>query len=242
MYKYVLARGPLDESIALGGIEPLHHTFFFHYRSPKSHSISRQANFALTLAETTTDKLPEQYRKFHPAQASCTLRRRERVAARYPVRKGRRMPEANLQITHEFTIAVDQLENYEFQVTFDKEHYAPLRLDEPAPLGKDVAPNAARILGAAIGNCLSASLLFCTRKARVEIGPIHTTVRIRIGRNERGRLRIADVAVTIHPRIPENEREKAARCLELFEDFCIVTQSVRDGIPVKVQVENASGE
>jgi hypothetical protein len=31
------------------------------------------------------------------------------------------------------------------------------------------------------------------------------------------------------------------RCLEQFEDFCIVTQSVRQGIPVNVEVRDASG-
>jgi len=31
------------------------------------------------------------------------------------------------------------------------------------------------------------------------------------------------------------------RCLELFEDFCVVTQSVRAGIAVDVAVEPISG-
>jgi hypothetical protein len=31
MNEHVVAAGPLDESIALGGIKPLHSTFFFHY-------------------------------------------------------------------------------------------------------------------------------------------------------------------------------------------------------------------
>lgn len=147
------------------------------------------------------------------------------------------MPDQPMQIVHEFTISMKQLEDFLFEVQFDKEQFAPLRMDEPEPLGRDAAPNASRVLAAAIGNCLSASLLFCIRKARVELGPVETRVRVQLGRNERGRLRIASVEVEIDPHFPPGEREKAARCLELFEDFCVVTQSVRDGIPVEVRVK-----
>lgn len=142
-----------------------------------------------------------------------------------------------MEIVHEFAISMRQLDNFEFEVRFDKDRYAPLRMDEPEPLGRDSAPNASRILAAAIGNCLTASLLFCTRKARVELGPMETLVRVKLGRNERGRLRIAGVEVEIDPHFPPGGREKAARCLELFEDFCVVTQSVREGIPVEVRVK-----
>jgi hypothetical protein len=31
------------------------------------------------------------------------------------------------------------------------------------------------------------------------------------------------------------------RCLEQFEDFCVVTESVRHGIPVGVRVVDAQG-
>lgn len=135
-----------------------------------------------------------------------------------------------------FSITVDQVEDYEFRVRFDGEHFAELRMDEPPPLGSDKGPNASRVLAAAIGNCLSASLLFCARKARVPVGNIHTEVKVEIVRNEAGRLRVGKVEVTIDPNIPEAEREKARRCLDLFEDFCTVTQSVRRGIEVKVAV------
>jgi hypothetical protein len=32
------------------------------------------------------------------------------------------------------------------------------------------------------------------------------------------------------------------KCIELFEDFCIVTQSVRDGINVEVMVVDQTGK
>ena len=137
----------------------------------------------------------------------------------------------------EFTVTMEQVEDYEFKIRFDKPQFPELRMDEPAPIGHDSAPNASRVLSAAIGNCLSASLLFCARKAKIELGPIRTVVRTRILRNDRGRLRIGKVEVRIDPGIPDADKQKALRCLDLFEDYCVVTESVRQGIDVEVAVE-----
>lgn len=144
------------------------------------------------------------------------------------------------EIVNEFSLSVEQVRDYEFRVKFDKEQYAKMTMDEPEPLGRDSAPDAARVLAAAIGNCLSASLLFCIRKARVETGPIRTQVKVGIIRNENRRLRIGKVEVLIDPGIPESEKEKAARCLGLFEDFCTVSQSVRQGVDIAVSVKGFS--
>ena len=144
------------------------------------------------------------------------------------------------EIVNEFSLSVEQVRDYEFRVKFDKEQYAKMTIDEPEPLGRDSAPDAARVLAAAIGNCLSASLLFCIRKARVETGPIRTQVKVGIIRNENRRLRIGKVEVLIDPGIPESEKKKAARCLGLFEDFCTVSQSIRQGIDIAVSVKGFS--
>jgi organic hydroperoxide reductase OsmC/OhrA len=93
------------------------------------------------------------------------------------------------------------------------------------------------VLGAAVGNCLSASLLFCLEKARVPVGDVTARVEGRMTRNERGRLRIGELKVTIQPRVEGIPRSRLTRCLELFEDFCVVTASVRDGLDVTVEVE-----
>ena len=140
-------------------------------------------------------------------------------------------------IVTEFSISIDQLQDYEFRVHFDKEQHEPVRMDEPPPLGKDAAPNAARMLAAAIGNCLSASLLFCAKRKGAKIDKIHTNVKVRIGRNETKRLRIDSVEVVIDPQADPAEMAKALECLNTFEDFCTVTASIRQGIPVSVSVK-----
>jgi uncharacterized OsmC-like protein len=141
------------------------------------------------------------------------------------------------ETVHEFSITVDREEGYVFRTRFDKPRYPELVMDEPPPLGADGAPNPTRVLAAAVGNCLAASLLFCATRKGAAVGKIHADVKVQIGRNENKRLRVAGIKVRLSPEMDAAAREKARECLGLFEEFCTVTASIRQGIPVEVSVE-----
>ncbi|MCC6523071.1 MAG: OsmC family protein [Polyangiaceae bacterium] len=134
-----------------------------------------------------------------------------------------------------FDIQVRQISGFEFAVRFDKAAFATLALDEPPPLGHDRAPNAARVLAAAIGNCLAASLVFCTKRAGTMLENVTAEVGVDVVRNADKRLRIGQVRVHLDTGLP-NDHPAIAGCLDKFEDFCMVTQSVRQGIDVAVTV------
>jgi organic hydroperoxide reductase OsmC/OhrA len=135
-------------------------------------------------------------------------------------------------------VTVTREEGFRFRATFDSVPGAPaLVFDEPVPLGGNSGPNAADALGAALANCLSASLLMCLQKSRATIRGIAAEASVRVERNERGRLRIAGVEVTIAPAIGAEDQDKLERCRGLFKDFCIVSASVERGIPVSVTVK-----
>lgn len=140
-----------------------------------------------------------------------------------------------------FEFELQQLADYEFKVKFDAPGVAELLLDEPPPLGHAAGPNAARLIGAAVANCLSSSLLFCMRKFKQSTGPMRAQVKGELVRNEKGRLRIGRFDVTIHLAEPAGAIQHFDRCLAQFEDFCVVTESVRHGIPVGVRVVDAGG-
>jgi uncharacterized OsmC-like protein len=140
-------------------------------------------------------------------------------------------------VASHFSVHVEQVDGFEFRVRFDKDQFAPLRLDEPPPLGHDLAPNAARILAAAIGNCLAASLVFCLQKAKVTASGVSADVDVEITRSETRRLRIGKVNVILHTKLAADDPALTS-CLGTFEDFCVVTQSVRKGIDVEVRVQN----
>jgi organic hydroperoxide reductase OsmC/OhrA len=135
-----------------------------------------------------------------------------------------------------FAIEVERVEDFAFTVRFDKPSLGELRIDERPPLGKDSAPNPARVLAAAVGTCLSASLLFCLKRAHQTVSALTSRVEVELVRNESNRLRVGRIDVTLHPELPTNGSD-LGKCLGEFEDFCMVTQSVRDGIDVHVKVE-----
>ena len=60
-------------------------------------------------------------------------------------------------------------------------------------------------------------------------------------RNEKGRLRIGKIDVSIMVELADGQYDRINRCLDLFEDYCIVTASVRKGIPVNVLVTDPKG-
>ena len=134
-----------------------------------------------------------------------------------------------------FTLELEQIEDYRFRVVFDLEGVDDLITDEPAPLGAGTGPNPSRMLAVAVANCLSASLLFCLQKSRVEGARVRASVATSMERNERRRLRIGGFDVRIEVSGVTDEA-RLERCLGLFEDFCVVTESVRNGVPVNVEV------
>jgi organic hydroperoxide reductase OsmC/OhrA len=135
----------------------------------------------------------------------------------------------------DYTIRIRFADGYAFDAEFEGTELAPLRVDEPPPLGSGEGPNPMRMLATAIAHCLSSSFLFCMRKARIDVQDLGATAVVHVGRNEKGRLRITGVDVELDPQFSE-DAARAARCLDIFEDFCTVTASVREGIPVRTVV------
>ena len=126
-------------------------------------------------------------------------------------------------------LSLEQVADYEFRVRFDGTAAPDLATDESAPLGREAGPNPSRLLAAAVANCLCASLLFALRKFGNGPHGLSARARTTLQRNERGRWRIAHVAVDLRLGGAASALAHLDRALAQFEDFCIVTESVRQG-------------
>ncbi|UCE32348.1 MAG: OsmC family protein [Burkholderiales bacterium] len=140
-----------------------------------------------------------------------------------------------------FSIELEQQQDYRFLVRFDDPQVAPLVTDETPPLGGSAGPNPARLLATAVANCLAASLLFALRKFRNAPEPLHARATVEIGRNAERRLRIQRIGVDLRLGTSGEEMKMLERALAQFEEFCVVTESVRGGLAVDVSVHDAQG-
>jgi organic hydroperoxide reductase OsmC/OhrA len=79
------------------------------------------------------------------------------------------------------------------------------------------------------------------RKFKNEAGPLRATATVSMVRNAQNRLRIGRIAVDLHLGVSGTEITMLDRILGQFEEFCIVTQSIRTAIPVDVRVLDKTG-
>ena len=139
---------------------------------------------------------------------------------------------------HGFQVGLRLVDNYRFEVDFGE--CGALFADQAPPLGGGDGPNPEQLLGAAVGNCLAASLLFAIRKFKDEPGAVTAAVSGELERRD-GRLRIAQLSVRLQLGNAAAAIPHLPRVLQQFEEFCTVTQSVRAGIPVQVTVVDGDG-
>jgi len=142
----------------------------------------------------------------------------------------------------EKTIQIElvQQHDYRFDVHFGGD-MPTVTTDEPAPLGTGLGPSPVQLLCAAVGNCLSDSLLFALRKFKQAPEPIGCTVQAEVGRNADNRLRVLKITATLTLGVPGASLEHLDRVLESFEQYCTVTQSVGQGIAIETQVFDSTG-
>ena len=137
-------------------------------------------------------------------------------------------------------VQLRQQRDYQFVTRFGAAAPALLS-DEPPPLGQGAGPSPLQLLGAAVGNCLAASLLFALRKYRQQAEPITCDVQVQTARNAEKRLRVGAITVRLTLGADAAQIQHLQRILGSFEDFCTVTASIRPAIPVQVQVLDAQG-
>jgi organic hydroperoxide reductase OsmC/OhrA len=157
-----------------------------------------------------------------------------KCAERTPWQRGRMNAQS-------FDIDLVQRDGYRFEIDFRAPGVAPLLTDASPPLGTGAGPDSEALLVAAVANCLAASLCFALRKFGNRPQPLRARGRTSLVRNAQGRPRIGRIDVEIELGDPAAGLRLLERALALYEDFCVVTQSVRAGIQVDVRVVDSEG-
>jgi uncharacterized OsmC-like protein len=116
-----------------------------------------------------------------------------------------------------------------------------LKLDEPADFnGTDMGPSPAEYFATSIGGCLGTSFAYCLKNMEVPAKAIKISVNLDMhhsGENRNSPLRITGVSAAIDVTLvnPDDE-EILDLCIESFNKYCVVSQSIMAGVPIDVKI------
>lgn len=121
-----------------------------------------------------------------------------------------------------------------------------ISFDEPEyiDIGSDEYPSPHDYLIAAVAGCQLSTLKQCLEKSRVERYSIHisanskkTDVDIETDLPHNPSVLIDSITTSIEVKAPEEDERRVSRCLNLFEQVCPISNSVRLGIELKTSSE-----
>lgn len=138
------------------------------------------------------------------------------------------------------TVTLTQVDGYQFLVDFGV-GTPDLLVDEPPPHGAGSGPTPGRLLLAGMTNCLVFSFLTALAKYNQKPTGLSATATLHTERNAEGRIRITEVAITLRLGQAGAEVQQLEEVLNSFETFSTVSQSVQQGIALKVCVDDSLG-
>ncbi|UCD02024.1 MAG: OsmC family protein [Promethearchaeota archaeon] len=101
-----------------------------------------------------------------------------------------------------------------------------------------IGPSPAKLLGLSLLGCLAASFEFCLRKRDFSIKDLDGTAEVIIARNEKGFWRVKKIDIDIIPLVDDPKmRKRADQCKKFFEQFCIISESLRKGFEVNINLK-----
>lgn len=101
-----------------------------------------------------------------------------------------------------------------------------------------IGPNPSKLLASSVLGCLAASFAFCMQKKGFSLSDLDGKAVITSIRNEKGFWRIKKIDIKLNPNIDNTEmRKRADQCIKFFEQYCIISESLRYGIEIDVNLE-----
>lgn len=133
-------------------------------------------------------------------------------------------------VTKGDTLAVELRWKEKMKITSFIRNFDSILMDDRKK-GDDSAPTPIEVFLSSVGSCLIMSFIYCLYLSGVHLKPDDFDVRVSgaIGRVN-NRLRLVNVKTEFLIKTKE-DRVKIEKCFEKFQPFCILSESIKSGIP-----------
>ena len=100
-----------------------------------------------------------------------------------------------------------------------------------------IGTSPTKLLALSVLGCLSLSFSFCLQKENFSLSEFDGKAEVIIMRNDKGFWRVKKINVEMIPKIDTPEmRKRADQCRKFFEQYCIISESLRSGFEVNVNL------
>jgi len=100
-----------------------------------------------------------------------------------------------------------------------------------------IGPSPIKLLGLSVLGCLAASFSFCLQKKDFSLSELEGKAEVTIARNEKTFWRVKKIDIELNPKIDTPEiRKRVDQCRDFFEQYCIISESLRTGFEVNVNL------
>jgi putative redox protein len=115
--------------------------------------------------------------------------------------------------------------------------FKDFNVDEPESFhGSDLGPSPVEYLLVGIGGCLGTTFTYCLQKRNIELNEFKVLVDGKLTHvGPKKILRLVNVDVEMKFSVKETtSKERINNCVKDFREKCIVSNSIADGVPIKV--------
>jgi uncharacterized OsmC-like protein len=138
-------------------------------------------------------------------------------------------------------IALSYNENLHFKATI--RHFTEINLDEPYSFhGTDLGPSSVEYFLIGIGGCLGTTFIYCLQKKKILLDKLEIIVDGKLSHIDPiKRLGLREVEVNIQYEPQKNSSlKKIEDCIKEFQEHCIISNSIKEGFPIKVNYINVT--
>lgn len=134
-------------------------------------------------------------------------------------------------------VSIKYSENLHF--TASARHFDVIHLDEPESFhGTDIGPSPVEYFLIGIGGCLGSTFTYCLQKQNVEIDTLEVVVDGQLKHaGPKMSLKLVNIKAELLIAAKDGQpSEKIDQCIKTFRDYCIVSHSITQGIPIDVNI------
>lgn len=134
-------------------------------------------------------------------------------------------------------VSLKYSENLHF--TASARHFDDIHIDEPESFhGTDKGPSPVEFFLIGIGGCLGSTFAYCLQRHNVEIDALEVVVDglLKHAGPEMS-LKLVNIEAELLITARDNDSsEKIEQCINSFQEYCIITNLITQGVPLDVRV------